>query len=77
MEMVGAKTYIEKFKNKSIEELLKEKKILLEEIEKLEKLSRHPEDITFLFDDINTQLVQTKEYLKEIQELIKLRGQLK
>lgn len=75
MEMLGAKTYIEKFKNKNIEELLKEKNILLEEIDRFEKLSRHPEDIAFLFDDINTQLSQTREYLKEIEELIKLRGE--
>ena len=75
MEMISAETYIQQFRNKNTEELLKEKNNLLKEIERLEKLSRHPEDIAFLFDDINTQLLQTREYLKEIEELIKLRGE--
>lgn len=76
MEMIGPKTYIEKFKNKSIEELLNEKNFLLEEIDRFEKLSRNPEEIAFLFDDINIQLDYTKKYLKEIEELIKLRGEI-
>lgn len=76
MEMIGAETYIEQFRNKNIEELLKEKNNLLKEIDKLEKLSRHPEDSIFSFYDIDTQLSQTREYLQKIEELIKIRGEL-
>lgn len=76
MEMIGAETYIEQFRNKNIEELLKEKNNLLKEIDKLEKLSRHPEDSIFSFYDIDTQLSQTREYLQKIEKLIKIRGEL-
>lgn len=76
MEMIGAETYIEQFRNKNIEELLKEKNNLLKEIDKLEKLARHPEDSIFPFYDIDTQLSQTREYLQKIEELIKIRGEL-
>lgn len=76
MEMIGTETYIEQFRNKNIEELLKEKNNLLKEIDKLEKLSRHPEDSIFSFYDIDTQLSQTREYLQKIEELIKIRGEL-
>lgn len=76
MEMIGVETYIEQFRNKNIEELLKEKNNLLKEIDKLEKLSRHLEDSIFPFYDIDTQLSQTREYLQKIEELIKIRGEL-
>lgn len=76
MEMIGAETYIEQFRNKNIEELLKEKNNLLKKIDKLEKLSRHPEDSIFPFYDLDTQLSQTREYLQKIEELIKIRGEL-
>lgn len=75
MEMISAETYIQQFRNKNTEELLKEKNNLLKEIERLEKLSRHPEDSIFSFYDIDTELSQTREYLQKIEELIKLRGE--
>lgn len=75
MEMISVETYIQQYRNKNIEELLKEKNNLLREIDKLEKLSRHPENSIFPFYDIDTELSQTREYLKKIEELIKLKGE--
>ena len=70
MEMIGPKSYIEKFKNYTLEELNEEKEKLCKKIMELEKIVRHPEDSVFPYYDNDTKLSVYKDYLKELENLI-------
>ena len=74
MELIGPEQYAESIKNKTVEELHSIKNKLLQEIKDLERLSRHPEDSVWGFDQIDTMLSVYKEYLLKRKVSLKLKN---
>ena len=74
MEFISPNQYAENIKNKNIEELEQSKSELLQDINRLERLSRHPEDSIWENWQIESELRMNKRYLEKLEEIIKSKG---
>lgn len=68
MELISPEQYIESIKNKTVEELHSIKNELLQEIEDLERLSRHSEDSVLGFEQVDTKLSVYRKYLLKLEK---------